>query len=325
MSRVSLLLIPRDNDLPRVVGDFTPLNRVSIPLSYDTPNTEDMFHTASRHRVFSKVDIKDAFHHLILDETSRHLTAFATPDGDFQYCRLPQGWCNSPAYWQRFITFVLRGLLGLSCFAFADDIIIYGMTDKELFVRERQVLKRLNSAGLVLNYKKCLWHKPSVPYLGTRLGHGTISPIVPTATLENWPIPRHKKQLQEFLGTVNAFRPYIPNLSALVADITPLTGNAPWRWNATTTLSFQRIRDACLRAMTIHTHTPGARLELILDASLKGLGAILKENGRVTAIISRKLSAAERNYDTCERELLASVWSTQRGIPAAQCDAPQAE
>ncbi len=41
--------------------------------------------------------------------------------------------------------------------------------------------------------------------------------------------------------------------------------------------------------------------------SLRGLGAILKEEGRIVAVVSRKLSSAEINYDAKERELLAVV------------------
>ncbi|KAM3507569.1 hypothetical protein MY10362_001711 [Beauveria mimosiformis] len=77
MNRASLLLIPREHDLLRVVGDFTSLNK---------------------------------------------------------------GWCNAPAYWQRFISSVLRGLLGLCCFAYMDDVIIYSDDVKAHFIHERQVL-----------------------------------------------------------------------------------------------------------------------------------------------------------------------------------------
>jgi hypothetical protein len=66
------------------------------------------------------------------------------------------------------------------------------------------------------------------------------------------------------------------------------------------------------RAASRSPHTPGKDQVLISDASLKGIGAILCEENRPVRIISRKLSLAERNYDTTEREMLAVVWAMEK-------------
>lgn len=59
-------------------------------------------------------------------ESSKHLTAFCTPDGaQYEFNVLPFGLKNEPATCQKLIQHVLAGLVGKSCMAYLDDVIIY--------------------------------------------------------------------------------------------------------------------------------------------------------------------------------------------------------
>jgi hypothetical protein len=307
------MLVPRENQPPRIVIDYKgSLNKVTIPLRYDPPSFETMFQTASKFAVFSKIDIKDAFHHISLVEEDKHLTAFDTPWGTFEYNVTPQGWCNSPAHWQRFISHVLRQFWHHSCFAYMDDIICFSQSHAEMRILVRNIRQALAQAGLVTNEQKSLFNVTRVAFLGTTLGRGIIKPIIPTDTIRNWPQPRNKHSLQQWLGTANAFRRYVPNLSQICAPLHKLVGHAPWVWEiATHTTAFNRSKAAVLNALSISTHQSGSPADIFVDASLRGLGAILEETNGIVAIISRQLTPAEQNYDTLERELLAVVWATQ--------------
>lgn len=272
---------------------------------------QEVFQCATEKRVFCKVDIKDAFHHLTIVEEHKHLTAFSTPWGDFEYNALPQGWCNSPAHWQRFIAHILHDFWRTFCFAYSDDIIIFSNSMTQSFLHSRLVLSRLQKANLTINDKKSVWHKPTITFLGVNLRFGATSPIIPTHTIATWPVPQTKKKLQQWLGFANSFRNHVPNLSQLSLQLTECLRHQKWRWTAHHTTSFQGMQHALIRAITLTTHKPGINAELILDASDSGLGVILKEGKYVVAVISRRLTPAEANYDTKERELLAVVWGTK--------------
>lgn len=148
--------------------------------------------------------------------------------------------------------------------------------------------------------------------LGLQLTHGSVSPVIPWLTIQNWKKPRSKLQLQQFLGTCGAFRDHIPNMSQLTRQLDKLCGNQQWKWEASHDHAFREVKAAMTRAVSLAPHTPGVDQDLLVDASDNGLGVILKEKNRVIAIISRKLTTHESQYDTKERELLAVKWATEK-------------
>lgn len=305
------MLIPRENQEDRLVIDLTPLNAISVIPLHKAPRLEDVLRRAASHKFFSKIDVKDAFWSLEITEDSKHLTAFDTPWGTFEFNALPQGWSGSPAHWQRYATHILRSHIYESCFVMADDIIVFGMTREECHVRTRQIRAALKNANLKENAAKTIVCATQVTYFGHTLTHGKWRPTSNTETLAKWKTPTNKRELQQWLGTLNVFRNNIPNLSTLIGPLTHLTGDTTWNWGTDQQHAFQRTKKAALNTMWREPHTPGTNQELTTDASDKGVGAILKEKGRVVAIISRKLTKHEQAYDTKHRECLAVVWATK--------------
>jgi len=306
------MLVPRkDSETDRLVIDMTPLNKISLPVHHKAPRLEDVLTRASHNKFFSKIDIADAFWLIELTENCKYLTAFDTPWGTFEYNCLPQGWGPAPAYWQRYITFILQDLIYTCCFAMADDILVFGQTKEECHIRTRQVRARLGKAGIPENARKTMVCATSVTYFGHTLKHNQWRPVSNHNTIRDWRRPNNKRALQQWLGTINVFRDHIPNLSAIIAPMTFLTGDQKWTWTEAQDQSFHHSKRAALELMWRHPHHAGEVQELITDASDLGLGAILKEKGRVVSIISRKLTKHEQAYDTKHRECLAVVWATK--------------
>src|SRR3546814_906620 len=116
--------------------------------------------------IFAKVDLRSGFHQVPLDPGARHLTAFATQDGLYEYTRVPFGLRNAPGYFQRAMSQVLTGLTDRGCQVFVDDIVVYG-DDVETFLRNlRAVLQRLRDHDMRLKLAKCQFGLSSVEYLG---------------------------------------------------------------------------------------------------------------------------------------------------------------
>ena len=87
-------------------------------------------------------------------EEDREKTAFATPDGLYQYL-VRFGLTNAPACFTRAMHLILKGLCWSDCLVYLDDIIVFGRTLQEHRERLSLVLSRLTEAGLKINPKKC--------------------------------------------------------------------------------------------------------------------------------------------------------------------------
>jgi len=293
-----------------MVIDHVPLNNITIPLRYSPPILDEMADRIAQHGWFSKLDLKDAFYTIGIHPDDMHLTAFHTPFGDFEFTRLPMGWCNSPAFLQKILSYILGPLLHTCCFVFMDDVIVFSHSRQEHHVHLRQVESAITRTGFILHPTKSIRFRRSISYLNLTFAEGLISPTKPEAVIGSWPVPRTKTQLQAFLGTANYFRGFIPGFASLSEPLNASTGN--WAWSHNHTQAFYRLRTATAQAVQRSPHRQGVDQCIICDASLRGIGAILVEEKRPVRIVSRRLTPAERNYDTTERELLGAVWATEK-------------
>ena len=96
---------------------------------YPLPCIEDIFANLVGGRKFSKIDLRQAYHQLEMEEDSKKYLTINTHMGLFQYNRLVFGITSAPALWQRTIDQVLEGTSGTSCII--DDMIITGKNDDE--------------------------------------------------------------------------------------------------------------------------------------------------------------------------------------------------
>ena len=98
---------------------------------------------------FTKLDLKDAYLQMEVEDKSKHLLTINTQKGLFRYNRLVFGVASAPALWQRAMDQVLHGLSG--CFCMLDDMIITGSSEQQHLDNLRAVLSRLKEYGLKLN------------------------------------------------------------------------------------------------------------------------------------------------------------------------------
>lgn len=77
--------------------DLRPLNERVIKQRYSFPLIEDCFTKLSNKTVFTLLDIKDGFHNIKIHPDHTQYFSFATPDGQYEYTKLPFGYCEAPA------------------------------------------------------------------------------------------------------------------------------------------------------------------------------------------------------------------------------------
>jgi hypothetical protein len=110
----------------------------------------------------------------------------------------------------------------------------------------------------------------------------------------------------------NYWAPFIPLAADETAPLYRLTGNAPWEFGFAAKQAFGRTKEAAKQAIRLFPFQPTMPLDVYTDASGYAIGAMMFQDGKPIAIVSRSLNSAERNYTTTERELLAVVFAAKK-------------
>lgn len=145
-----------------------------------------------------------------MDENSKKYTVFSTPQGHFQFNRMPFGLKNAPATFQRMMDTALRGLINKHCFIYLDDIIIFGSTIQKHNENLAIVPQRLRELELKIQPDKCEFLKPELAYLGHIVTSEGVKPnLKKIEVVENFRIPKNLTEVKSFLGLVGYYRKVI--------------------------------------------------------------------------------------------------------------------
>ncbi|KAJ8279320.1 hypothetical protein COCON_G00063860 [Conger conger] len=283
--------------------DFRELNNITVKNKYPLPLMDSAFHPLHDATIFTKLDLRNAYHLVRIREGDEWKTAFNTSLGHFEYLVMPFGLTNAPAVFQALVNDVLRDLLGRHVFVYLDDILIYSTNAKEHEMHVRQVLQRLLENKLFVKAEKCVFHTDTVEFLGFILEKGQIrADPKKVQAVTNWPTSVSRKHLQRFLGFANFYRRFIWSYSQVVSPLTKLTSTAmPFHWGPEAEGAFTKIKRLFSSAPILVHPDPTRQFVVETDASDTGVGAVLSQvsasDNRLhpCAFFSKKLSPAERN------------------------------
>ncbi len=105
--------------------DYTGLNDITVKNRYPLPLISSAFDQLQDAKVFTKLDLRNAYHLVKIREGEEWKTAFNTPIGQYEYLVMPFGLTNAPAVFQALINDVLRDMLNRTVFVYLDDILIF--------------------------------------------------------------------------------------------------------------------------------------------------------------------------------------------------------
>ncbi|KAL0193255.1 hypothetical protein M9458_011551 [Cirrhinus mrigala] len=266
---------------------------------------------------FSKIDLNQAYLQMHVEEQSRELLTINTHKGLFQYKRLPFGITSAPSLFQRAMDQILSGLPGVVCYL--DDILVTGTDDESHLQNLDATLKRLKEYGLRVRKDKCEFFQSAVEYLGHVIDASGLhtSPSKVKAIVDA-PTPKNVSQLRSFLGLLNYYGRFIPNIATLLKPLHKLLCHENnWRWTTECQETFKRAKETLLKSKALTHFDPALPIQLACDASPYGVGAVLSHimpNGqeKPIAFASRSLSKAETNYAQIEREALSIVFGVRK-------------
>uniref|UniRef100_A0A8C5MLK4 Gypsy retrotransposon integrase-like protein 1 n=1 Tax=Leptobrachium leishanense TaxID=445787 RepID=A0A8C5MLK4_9ANUR len=293
--------------------DYRALNAITVRNRYPLPLIPELLDRVKDACIFTKIDLCRAYNLVRMREGDEWKTAFRSRYGHFEYLVMPFGLCNAPAAFQHFLNDIFRDVLDTFLVVYLDDLLVYSRTIQEHEQHVRLVLSRLRQHKLYGKIEKSTFEKSSIEFLGYVLSPGHVEmDKAKIKVILDWPTPRDKKMVQQFMGFANFYRRFIRSFSHLTAPITSLTKkDVRFCWTEEAQQAFNKLKESFTQAPILKQPDINLPYSLETDASDIALGAILSQKSGVknlmhpVAFYSRRLSPAEKNYSIGEKELLA--------------------
>ena len=319
-----VLFVRKANGSLRFCIDYRKLNQITRKDRYPLPLIDETLARISRAKIFTKLDIRQAFHRIRMDPDSEELTTFRTRYGSYKCKVLPFGLTNGPATYQRYMNDVLFDYLDDFCTAYLDDILIYSNDELEHKVHVKKVLQRLRDAGLQADLKKCEFHVTRTKYLGFIISTDGIE-VDPdkVAVVKNWEAPSTVRGVQAFLGFCNFYRRFIRNYGVIAKPLTNLTRtDVPFSFNKACWEAFEELKARLTSSDLLRHYDPERQSMIETDASDGIIAGILSQQygdeWYPVAYFSKTMSPAECNYEIHDKEMLAIVRSLDQWRPELQ-------
>lgn len=300
----------------RICTNLIMLNTLVKPDPYTIPLMTDIIERVQGAQFFTLIDLKDGYFQIAIREEDRHKTAFKFEHQLYEWCRMPMGYKNAPALFQRIMDIVLREHLNNGVSVYLDDIVIYGKTKEEHDRIVHFVFQQLKRYNLIVNEKKVQFCVAKIKLLGFMVD-GTRMAILPEIKeeIDKFPNPNSTPALRRFLGKMNVYHKFIPNFASIAVPLYEKTGpHTKFLWTPAMDAASTELKTRLARAIALYHPDYNKTFILETDASDTGIGAVLLQYNNDNQLvpirwISRKLSSAERNYGITEKELLAVVWA----------------
>jgi hypothetical protein len=318
-----IIFVKKKDGSLRLCVDYRGLNKITIKNRYPLPLVSETMNRLSGAKIFTQLDLRDAYHRIRIREGDEWKTAFRTRYGHFEYTVMPFGLANAPATFQAYINRALCDLLDQFCVVYLDDILIFSRNEEEHIEHVREVFRRLRTYQLYVKRSKCRFHTDSVTFLGFVITTEDIQMEEERVkAIDEWPIPECAFDVQQFIGYAGFYRHFIKGFSTICAPISATTHGRTaksankrkdgFQWTPEAQTAFDQLKGAFRDPPVLRHFDPELALLVECDASGFGLGGILSQlhqdgGWHPIAYWSRKMNGAETRYETHDSELLAIV------------------
>ncbi|KAJ1117546.1 hypothetical protein NDU88_005745 [Pleurodeles waltl] len=212
----------------RLVQDLRKINDIIVKCCPVVPNPAViMFQVPCDAEWFSVIDLSQAFFSVPLHEDSQFLFCFKFLDRVFSWCRIPQGFSESPSIFNQILKKDLEALelpFESTLVQYIDDLLVASKTESGCTANTIALLNHLGRNGHKVSPAKLQFCQEKVKYLGHQIEKGSrrIMKERITSVLQMSP-PKTRKEVRTFLGMVGYCRQWIPNFSTLAKPLLKLT------------------------------------------------------------------------------------------------------
>lgn len=308
----NMVIVEKSDKSLRICLDPSELNKYIIREVYQIPSLEEIKIELTNKKIFTVLDVKCGFYHMVLEKDSSKFFNFSTPNGIFRFKRVPFGIASAPELFQKLMYRYFGGIGGVVLYF--DDILICASTKDEHDEILEKVLERARLLNIKFNADKLQLCVKEVKYIGFMFNEEGIKPDKNRVeSIINLKHPNNKKELQMVLGIVNYLREFIPNLAEISSPLRELLKkDVVWSWNEKHDSSFNNIKQLIAEITVLNTYDPMLPVEIQCDASQNAIGCCIMQNKKPLSYFSRSLSETEQSWAQIEKEFLAVTESCKK-------------
>ena len=310
------VVAPKKNGKIRFCSNMrAPNTAIRRPMT-ESLTVEDVKVKLSRAKVFSKLDMNEAYHQIELDEESRHATTFYGTTRRLRYKRLNYSAISSQDIFDKAMDDTIHGLSNV--LHIRDDFVVYGENTAEHDKALESLLQRFKDTGLTLSHTKCKFRVKEIEFFGLKFSQGRVQPAPSQVeALQSMSEPKNASEVRSFLGMAQFSAQFIPNYSEISTPLRKLTRKSvQWKWEQEEKAAFDKLKTSLSIRPALGYYETGCETKLIVDAGPHGLGLVLmqKKNRGWQPVFnaSRSLTEVEQRYSQLEREALAIRWGCER-------------
>ena len=244
------------------------------------PKIDEIYAQLKGSKVYSAIDMRSGYFHLGLSDEAKPKTAFVPggPHGaKYEFNRCTFGLSQAPAYFQRLVHEVLKGIT--FAFGYLDDILIFSPDNKTHLEHLEVVFQRLREADLKLKASKCNFFKKHIQYLGHLVSGEGIEPLPEKLeAVRKMPPPTTPKEVRQFLGLVGYYRKFVPKFADIARPLTNLTKlDVPYEWTNRCQEAFEFLKQMLLKEPILKYPDPSKPYTLFTDASKFAWACVLTQ------------------------------------------------
>jgi len=245
-----VLFIKKKDGSLQLYINYWGLNKITQKDCYPIPLVTDLWDTPQKAQVYSKIDLRSAYHLIRIADGDEWKTVFWIRYGSYKWLVMPFGLSNASSAFQRLMNEVFADLLDMCVVIYLDNILIYSDNIEDHKRHVREVLHRLWTHELYTSLSKCIFHKEKVKFLGYLIDPEELQMDgEKVRIIKEWPVSCWVKDIQAFLGFMNFYRRFIHNYSELAVPLTRLTKkNSIWDWTTDCQDIFDVLKGAFVTA-----------------------------------------------------------------------------
>ena len=303
--RAQVLVTSNDNHKKRMVIDYSQtINRYTLLDAYPLPRIDEMVVHVAQYKIFSTLDLRNAYHQVSIKDEDKPYTAFEADNKLYQFKRIPFGITNGVASFQRVIDEIVEKEGLEDTFVYIDNVTVCGHSQEQHDENLKRFMDAVEKYRLTLNKEKCVFSVKSVNLLGYLIEEGTLKPDPERLRpFLNLPEPRDLSSLKRVIGM---FAHYSRWISGFSEKIHPLARTVSFPLSPQAKKAFDSLKTE-IASTAIRAIDPIEPFVVETDASEHAISATLCQAGRPVALFSRTLSPCEQRHSTVEKEAYAIV------------------